>query len=215
VVNGKSELSIRSAGGQQNYSQIPNIPGIDTAKGIAMTGGTIAAYTKVLSLFCKDVEERLPILQQTPETNLPAFVTQVHALKSASASIGAQKISSLAAGLEAVGKAGDAAFIRESLPDFTEQLKTVVKNIRDALRLNETTDPDLESPIAHSPLFNELHDALKSQKITEIKRILNTLDQQIHEPQLKKILEQVSDQVLMTEFDNAAKILEDLITMKN
>jgi len=202
-------------------TQIPIIPGIDTAKGIEMTGGTITAYIKVLSLFCKDAEERLPFLQKAPEANLPSFITQVHALKSASASIGAQKISSLAAGLEAVGKAGDIAFIRENLTDFTEQLAALVRNIRDALEHYKTADPDLESTIAIAnsvgafPLFNELADALKSQKIPEIKRILNTLDQQILDSQLKETLEQISDQVLMTEFDNALKIVEELIAAKN
>jgi len=215
-------------------TMIPIIPGIDTAKGIAMTGGTAEAYTKVLSLFCKDVDERLLFLQNAPEANLPAFITQVHALKSASASIGAQKISSLAAGLEAAGKAGDITFIRESLPGFSEQLTALVKNIRDALETDKPKDHDVlqgpgvgaESTFNTSaayrtldpgprPLFMELYDALKSQKISDIKRILNTLDQQTLDSQLKKILEQISDQVLMTEFDGAVKIVQEIITAKN
>jgi signal transduction histidine kinase/CheY-like chemotaxis protein len=209
---------------------IPIIPGVDTARGITMTGGTVAAYTKVLSLFCKDIEERLPILQKALDENLPledilpAFITQVHALKSASASIGAQTISSLAAGLEAVGKAGDIDFIRESLPDFIGQLATLGKNIGDALEQGNPEDQNVpcsranfvgEFPVPCSPLFIELAGALKSQKISEIKRILNTLNQQTLEPQLKETLERISDQVLMTEFDNAAKIVEELITAKN
>jgi signal transduction histidine kinase/CheY-like chemotaxis protein len=203
---------------------IPIIPGIDTVKGIAMTGGTATAYTKVLSLFCKDVEERLPLLQKAPDSNLPVFITQVHALKSASASIGAQEISSLAAGLESVGKAGDTAFIRENLPAFTQRLAELVKNIHDALELDK---PEYHTAAAHSPLpratlsppysslFQELADALKSQKISEIKRILNTLEQQTQDSRLKEILEQISDQVLMTEFDSAAKIVEELVSVKS
>jgi signal transduction histidine kinase/CheY-like chemotaxis protein len=192
---------------------IPIIPGVDTAKGIAMTGGTVAAYTKVLSLFCKDIEERLPTLQKATEADsLNTLITHAHALKSASASIGAQEISSMAAGLEAVGKAGDAAFIRESLPGFAKKLVELVKNIRDALGQNE---PEYHNAAPHSPLFNELYDALKSQKISEIKRILNTLNQQTQESQLKKILEQISDQVLITEFDAAVKIVEELLTAGN
>jgi signal transduction histidine kinase/CheY-like chemotaxis protein len=212
-------------------TSIPIIPGIDTVKGIAMTGGTAAAYTKVLSLFCKDVEERLPFLQKAPEENLPAFITQVHALKSASASIGAQKISSLAAGLEVIGKSGDAAFIRESLPDFIEQLTALVKNIRDTLETGKTEhqdnpqDSNTAAPQSSVPkatlspplslLFKELADALKYQKISEIKRILNTLDQQTQDSGLREILEHISDQVLMTEFDSAVKIVEELITAKD
>jgi signal transduction histidine kinase/CheY-like chemotaxis protein len=202
---------------------IPIIPGVDTVKGIAMTGGTVAAYTKVLSLFCKDIEERLPILRKATETGgLNALITNVHALKSASASIGAQEISSMAAGLEAVGKAGDAAFIRESLPDFTKQLAQLVENIRDALEQNKPEYHNAASPGSRTPgpgpwtsLLKELYDALKSQKISEIKRILNTLNQQTLEPQLKKILERISDQVLMTEFEDAVKTVEELLTDKN
>ncbi|MDR2575978.1 MAG: response regulator [Treponema sp.] len=195
------------------------IPGVDTAKGIIMTGGTVDAYTQVLSLFCKDAQDRLPLLQKTPDADtMKTFITHVHALKSALASIGAQTISSLAAGLEAAGKAGDIAFIRENLPDFAQQLTELVKNIHDALESNTPKDHTaIPQSLAPGPqsLFMELADALRSQKISEIKRILHTLDQQIQDTQLKKILEQISDQVLMTEFDSAAKIVEELITTKN
>jgi signal transduction histidine kinase/CheY-like chemotaxis protein/HPt (histidine-containing phosphotransfer) domain-containing protein len=115
-------------------SPFPAIPGINTAKGISLTGGTVVAYRQVLSLFCKDIEERLSLLQKTPEEDtLPTLVMCIHSLKSASASIGAQEISAQAAGLEAIGKAGDVAFIRESLPDFVNQLTELVKGIEAAL----------------------------------------------------------------------------------
>jgi signal transduction histidine kinase/CheY-like chemotaxis protein len=218
----KRAMSNEQLPDKNTYSSLLYIPGVDTAKGIVMTGGTVDAYTEVLSLFCKDAQDRLPLLQKTPDSdNMKTFVTQVHALKSASASLGAQTISSKAAELEKAGKAEDMPFISEHLPSFAQQLKELTENIRNTLQLNEAAAPDLESPIAiansvgASPLLNELADALKSQKITEIKRILNTLDQQTMDSQLKKTLEQVSDQVLMTEFDSAAKILEELITVKN
>jgi signal transduction histidine kinase/CheY-like chemotaxis protein len=121
---------------------LSTIPGVDTAKGVSLTGGTLAAYRQVLSLFCKDAEDRIPILQKTAESEdtLPAFVTHVHSLKSASASIGAQNISAQAAGLEAVGRAGDAAFIRESLPDFLNQLEELVKRISAALETGKNSN---------------------------------------------------------------------------
>jgi len=107
-----------------------SIPNVDTAKGIAMLRGNSDTYKKVLSLFCKDANERLQKLQIMPEADtLPAFIIHIHSLKSASASIGAQEVSSHAAGLEAAGKAADMAFIREHLPDFTVQLAELVKNI--------------------------------------------------------------------------------------
>ncbi len=110
------------------------IPGVDTAKGIALTGGVFETYKQLLFMLSKDIDERLQFFRKELTTdNLPDFVTHVHSLKSASASIGAGEISSLAAGLEAIGKAGDAAFIRESLPDFTKKLEELKKDILSGL----------------------------------------------------------------------------------
>jgi CheY-like chemotaxis protein len=110
------------------------IPGVDTAKGIALTGGVFETYKQLLFMLSKDIDERLQFFRKEITTDtLPDFVTHVHSLKSASASIGAGEISSLAAGLEAIGKAGDAAFIRESLPDFTKKLEELKKNILSGL----------------------------------------------------------------------------------
>jgi CheY-like chemotaxis protein len=110
------------------------LPGVDTAKGVAMTGGTVAGYKKVLSIFCMDAEERLDLLQNVPdEAGLPLFTTQVHALKSALATIGDAALSDTAAALEAAGKIGDMAAIAEGLPDFAEQLAELAANIGNAL----------------------------------------------------------------------------------
>jgi signal transduction histidine kinase/CheY-like chemotaxis protein/HPt (histidine-containing phosphotransfer) domain-containing protein len=115
-------------------SLLPVISGVDTAKGVAMVRGSLKAYKNILSMFCKDVDERLSKLQIMPkEDTLPAFIIQAHSLKSVTASIGAQEVSTKAAGLEAAGKNADLAFIREHLPEFTEQLAELVKNIRSAI----------------------------------------------------------------------------------
>jgi HPt (histidine-containing phosphotransfer) domain-containing protein len=99
-----------------------------------MSGGTEAIYRQVLSLFCEDAEERLPLLQILPDlVTLPAFVPQLHALKGQSASIGATELSARAAKLEAAGKVGDLAFIQENLYGFADQLTELVKNINGAL----------------------------------------------------------------------------------
>jgi len=114
------------------------IPGVDIANGIAKTGGTLTGYRQALSAFCRDAEDRLPLLQAVPnEEALSAFIVQVHALKTASASLGAREISEGAARLEAAGRTGDVAFIGENLGAFTELLAELVENIGTALKLRE------------------------------------------------------------------------------
>ena len=107
------------------------IPGIDIKQGIAMSGGTESLYYEVLSTFRTDIEERLPLLQTVPDKdNLRSFITSVHALKSASATIGAAEASTMAAELEKAGRAGDMTFIEKELPVFSKQLTVLAEGIR-------------------------------------------------------------------------------------
>ena len=215
-------------------SLLRELPGVDVSKGIAMTGGTVDGYKKVLSMFRKDALERLALLQNPPdEAGLPLFVTQVHALKSASGSIGAAELSEKAARLETAGKgalagnAGDLAFIREALSGFTEQLAALAAAAaaeeinkvtagtpprkQDSLtdhtdKEGKITSQESVSSVVNS-LLGELATALKSQKAETIDRILEELTRQPLDPETRKTLEQISDEVLMTEFDKALRLV--------
>ena len=115
-------------------AQSLTIPGVNTVKGLAMTGGKPEFYRKVLSMYIKDTEGRLPKLQSTPNADsLPAFISNTHSLKGVSASIGAAEISAEAAALEAAGKANDINSIEEKLPAFVKKLTELTENIRRAL----------------------------------------------------------------------------------
>jgi len=201
-------------------SLFPGIPGVDVIKGISMTGGTEEGYRNVLALFSKNVEEKMPIFQTPPESDtLHMFIIQVHSLKSSTASIGAAEVSDKAAKLEAAGRDGDLAFIREHLGDFSEHLTALVKNIGIALHTTPQAndvqglhvDESQETDISTIQLFRELAESLKSGKVPEIKRILNLLNQQTANSKVKEILEKVSDKVLLAEFDDAIKTIEELV----
>jgi signal transduction histidine kinase/CheY-like chemotaxis protein len=212
------------------------ISGVDAQKGIAATGGTVEGYRNVLKSFRKDAEERLPLLRdfavddkshgnndrQDAEKKLAAFVTQVHALKSASASIGAAKVSEEAARLEAAGKAAlagsveDTAAIRETLPAFIERLTALAEGIRSAMN-NETitvNNEDAASIVHSSPLIahllDELAAALEAQKADDIDRLLGELDRQNLDGEMRKALDSVSDDVLMAEYGKALENIAKL-----
>ncbi|MCL2293459.1 MAG: ATP-binding protein [Spirochaetes bacterium] len=198
------------------------IPGVDMQRGITMTGGTIELYRQVLALFRKDAEERLPLLQTISGADaLPAFITQIHALKSASASIGAAEVSGKAAELEAAGKAKDLAFIEKNLGSFVKQLTALVRNIQAALEIsNEQLAESKIQPgnsllTAHYSLITDLLKALESKKIDDIDRILEEIKEQAKQqsPDTKtiEILEKISDYILMTEFDSAAEAIRSIL----
>ena len=115
-------------------SSLFNIPGIDVKNGLVMTSSTIEDYCKLLSLFVNDIEARLPNMQMgNALKDIHLFTTNVHAMKSAAAFIGADELSKKAMAMEEAGKTGNAASIKEGLSAFLEYLNSTVKNIRAVL----------------------------------------------------------------------------------
>ena len=223
----------------------PPITGINIVKGIAMTGGTAEGYRQVLSMFRMDAEERIQKLRfflyesmghsKFPEKHLASFITQICALKSASATIGAAEISDKADRLEVAAKNTELSAILDNLPDFVEHLAELLKNIRSALEAGqekataksggqgffnqvfgkEKADK-LQSAKGDSPeyftLFTKMVEALESKKVTDADQILNELNKAPLDQKTKEILEHISDQILMTELESAIKTIKELIS---
>ena len=139
------------------------------------------------------------------------FVTQVHALKSASASIGAADVSAQAEELEAAGKSADMALIQDKLPVFVNHLKELVNNILSALDnqdIENQTSPNSSLLTSLFSFLNDLSVALKSQNAPETDIILEELQQKPLDAKIREMLEQISYSVLMTEFENAWRQLD-------
>jgi signal transduction histidine kinase/CheY-like chemotaxis protein len=206
-----------------------DIQGVDTEKGMAMTGGTEESYRIVLTMFYRDAQERLPLLQKAPSAQtMDKFITQVHALKSAAASIGAMDLSHKAARLEAAGKAEDIDGIQKNLGGFAKQLDELVKNIQAALKTDTAAGAPVESGTADEdesaeaqdaltpllPLLKKLKNALELQNFPEIDRLLNKAGKRPLDAEIKEALEKISDDVLVTEFDSAIKSIEKILNDK-
>ena len=143
-------------GPQSEPVTLRSIEGLDAEKGIAMCGGMEAVYTDILAEYCRDIEKRLPFLRETHKrfAGIPGggaslqpadspeirdFVIEVHALKSASASIGAEDLSKKALLLENAGKEGNLELIAAHLEDFIGNLFDLANRIQAFLRQEENT----------------------------------------------------------------------------
>ena len=206
--------------------RLPEIPGMDANRGLKMTGGTIPGYRKALSTFCKDAESRLPLLQTAPEeAGLSAFITQVHALKSALATLGALELSAQAAALESAGKSGghadgiadSMAFIQANLPAFAEGLESLISAIKAWEAAGEKADSG-RAPVARvsqppdvRTLLSGLSAALKTGKpSSDVFIILDELNGNTLLPEAVEILERISDNVLMSEYGSAIQAVDEI-----
>jgi signal transduction histidine kinase/CheY-like chemotaxis protein/ligand-binding sensor domain-containing protein len=218
--NKREKTGIKREEGQMEETDVPVIPGVDARKGVKLTGGTIGGYRKVLSMFRKDAEERLVLLEgfragPFSEKDLSVFITQVHALKSVLAAIGAVELSAEAAALEAAGKAADIAAVQEGLPGFITRLTALAEATGAALEAAPAAVPVRDTAPGGAPepasLLPELAEALAAQDAAAVERVLEELSQKALDGKTREALESVSDDVLMTEYGKALKTVAALI----
>ena len=155
------------------------IHGLDTDKGILNSGGIREEYDEILAIYAADCKKRLTELAKYHgENDTRALTICVHALKSASANVGADELSGMAASLEAAGNTGDFGYIDANLRRFTDSLSLLVSNIGEHLE-SIRKEPTIPGKAADSGI---LKDALN-----EIERGMSDMDIDVIEGELEKL----------------------------
>jgi CheY-like chemotaxis protein len=123
-------------------------PDFDPDLGLVRSGGAIKTYKHVLAAFLKDAIQISERLKGEPTNgDLGELINCVHALKGASANIGALKLSQAAALLEQAGKAGNLAPFKDGkLIELRNELNMITARIRQAL----TQGPQAAEPPSDS-----------------------------------------------------------------
>jgi CheY-like chemotaxis protein len=203
--------SAANAGGLPEPVRPFEIEGIDVEKGLSMAGGTEAAYREILDLYCRDVETRMSFLRvPSGMEDMKSFVIQVHALKSASASIGAGDLSAKALFLENAGGENNVGLIAEHLPGFRKELSTLVAQISAVLRTEKTRAKGPQNPLDKGTLLR-LKSALDQLDVSNVDLLLNEMLAGEHSDHEKQILSKVSTCVLFSEFEEAVVLLDSLL----
>ena len=121
---------------EQAYCEIS---GLDTRKGIRNSGGNLENYIEILSIYAADSKSRLAEMAKChKEGDVKALTICIHALKSATANIGADELSGQATELETAGKTGDSGYIDANLQRFTNALALLLENIQRYLDTTQT-----------------------------------------------------------------------------
>jgi HPt (histidine-containing phosphotransfer) domain-containing protein len=145
------------------------INGIDINKGISMTGGRLDIYLRTLAVLYKDGREKIEEISKCIKRgDLPLYTTHIHALKSASASIGASEISEKAKSLEQAGKNGDMPFIENNNNRFLVGLEILLNNIKNAISNSAAPENNISSEKLSYDIIKE--------NLVSLKKALNDMD---------------------------------------
>jgi HPt (histidine-containing phosphotransfer) domain-containing protein len=185
------------------------IEGIDTQLGLKRLRGSTKDYLEALGIYRRDAEAALSVIKNMSANDIAGFTIQAHALKSASANVGATVLSEEAAILEEAGKRLDAQAIRDGIDAFIERLADVAASISRALETKGAAYVRAGSALPPCGL-QRLLDAISSRDIGAIDMALDGLSAAAH-GRAKDALSLVSDHVLLANFDEAEAILKGLL----
>ncbi len=153
------------------------IDGVDTAKGISVVRGNIENYLRVLSVFYRDGHDKIAEINKAlsvSDTRL--YTTYVHALKSASANIGATRLAEVALALETAGKEGNRAYIDEYTPRLIYELNRLLFNVGNFLKANaDKSSGGAVDADALKRTLNKLREAVSTVAIGDMRAAIKEL----------------------------------------
>ncbi|MCL1849282.1 MAG: ATP-binding protein [Clostridiales bacterium] len=117
---------------------ITEIDGINMDRALGYAGGSMKNYLRTLNVFYKDGRQKIEEIKHSFDAkDLPLYTVYLHAVKSAAANVGAEKLSGLARTLEDAGKRGDEAYLAAYTPPFISEFEALLERIGDALAEND------------------------------------------------------------------------------
>jgi len=118
--------------GQESFIDRLRQAGINVEVGLDYCGGAEDFYLEMLKMYCEQSEEkRKEIIALYEGEEWTDYAIKVHALKSTSLTIGAEKLSAQAKALELAGKGGDIAFVRENHEKLLQAYDAVCRLVRE------------------------------------------------------------------------------------
>lgn len=160
------------------------IEGVHIKKSVKALGGSLQVYLRVLRTYIPDMEKRkeeiLPLIEKP---DMKQFVICIHAMKSASYGVGAERLGKQAEALEMAGKAGDRKWVKDNIGDFLRKLDETLQEIKEYLKDKEKEKNSYEK------LKNEKiqRDHLPKEELEAIRNACEEMDIQSLEAMLDNL----------------------------
>jgi CheY-like chemotaxis protein len=183
-----------------------DVKGVNHTVGLRNVGGNTAAYRDILFDFCADAHTHCATLKTSMEnTNLQAYAITSHALKGSLRTIGAEKLSHLAASLESASTKGELDFIESETENFIKGLQALVGDLYTALEKAAGGDDSAApgKPDVSMLKLDLLKDALIRMEIQTVNDLLSGyMNMELNSAQ-KKIIAEIEQAIIVFEYDKA------------
>ncbi len=202
-----------------NYLKFQDIliEGINTDEVAEHYSAGIEEFNELLNLYCLDGRRKLEVLHELwEEKDYKAYGIEVHALKSASANVGAMQVSNRAREQEQAVKREDYTFVDNHadklLTEYKEQLDHIQAYLDTKHKAENTKTKEKE--IAKTDLLQEIQNALSSLENFQSKDCAHAIEALLEyrlDTAVETELEKIREQLKLYEDDAAEQMLRELI----
>jgi len=204
-----------NASDDENHSEfwekIGQIEGLSLPKGLANVEGQRDTYAEMLRLSIKEIEKCDRNLNEfLTAGDMRNFCIEVHSIKSSLASIGVMELAQKARELEIASDREDDAFCAMNLPPLRERLGALRLRIKEAFSEINQEDGAIEIPPELPPVLHRLADAFGEMDIIAIDEVIQRLTAFSLTGAIREEVEQITDAVLMADFDCALGLIREL-----
>jgi len=192
-------------------------------RGLEFIGGDFDAYSAILSTYYEEGVRKLnEVPLQYKAEDLSLFTTNVHALKSSSASVGAIGISPLFKELEFAGKEGNRKLIEEKTMPTLEMFTTVLEKVRAYMLEKGISKEESVEEINNSAeellsldIVKELKSSLASVNLKRCEEIINSLSEVNYGKEHNAIIKNIKNSYERFEYKAVKEEIELLINSFN
>ena len=195
------------------WGKIEQINELSIPIGLDRVSGRKDVYEKSLKLLIKEIEKCVKNLGDFLASNdMRNFTIEVHSMKASLANIGAMELSVEAEELEIASNQMDVFYCSSNLPSFSEKLEFLNNKLKVAFsKLKQSGGVAVEIPPELIPILKKMLDAFTEIDFLTINEELEKLDAMALDSALKERIEQISDAVLIMNYDDAGKVIQELL----
>ena len=194
---------------------------IDFNTGIVNVGGNKEAYLSVVSSYFKEGKAKIDRVRELLAQKMTdQYVTEVHALKSSSAAIGAAGMSVLFRSLEFAGKAGNVEYIEgnteRTLESFGKLLDVVEVYLKENDEIStEEVQPSGEESSFDDNVIDEMIDALSNFRIKETEEKIAQLCGINFGTEINNSIKEIKGTLEVFDYHKAKELLTELKRRRN
>ena len=188
------------------YSDMTEIFGIDVQKGLDIYLGDAGIYLSVLRVYAENTSATLEKLRHVTRDTLSDYAARVHAVKGASANIGAEEIKRMAEELELKAKAGDFAGVLAGNEALFVTAETLVNGLKMWLAEWDSKKSKPKRAAPDPAVLEMLRQSLINYDMIGIDEAMDRLERSDYETDADRIA-WLKEKIMESEFDAGAERL--------